>query len=233
MGPTVSWLAARLLEAGYDVTTARDCHKKLVVQEGIVSETVLTDIPTALFGVDYLRSVGIKGLGLQCRLVQMFHDLYFARFGVRAPPPALPTRALHASGSHNDTVFPSITGQAAQAYHALLTTLNISQCTDSLNLSTARNHALHAAAPVVPAPTHTITPTGTPTVIATTTANTATTAAASIVTPPSASTQALNAFHSLLEFLPSGQCTDALVAMGTKSNDAVIELGSKRRREEE
>lgn len=230
----MSWLAARLLEAGYDVTTARDCHQKLVVQEGIISETVLTEIPSALFGVDYLRSVDIKGLGLQCRLVQVFHDLYFARFGVRAPPPALPTRALHTSGSQNDTFFPSITEQASQAYHALLTTLNVSQCTESLNLSTARSHALHAAAPVVPAPSHTSTPNGTapPTAIAATTANTPTTAATSVVTPPSTSAQALNAFHSLLEFLPSGQCTDALVAMGTKSNDAVIELGSKRRREE-
>lgn len=73
--PTDNWLAARLLQDGYDLGTVRDCVHKLVIQEGFASERDFSECSAAEFTVEYLNSIGITALGTQEHLLRLHSEL--------------------------------------------------------------------------------------------------------------------------------------------------------------
>ncbi len=106
-GRPSSWLAARLLASGYDLATAKDCERRLVLQEGFALESDFVDCLPTEFNRDYLSSIGITGLGTQKRLLALHNELHSQRQSLlqtnTAPPPPLP---LPLSVPHSSSSLP-------------------------------------------------------------------------------------------------------------------------------
>ncbi len=52
------------------------CERCLVLQEGFATEELFASVPRASFHAEYLKDVGVTGLGLQTFLLQMHRALH-------------------------------------------------------------------------------------------------------------------------------------------------------------
>lgn len=61
------------------------CERCLVLQEGLASEELFALVPRASFTADYLKDIGVSGLGPQTFLLNLHKELH-----VPQEPPSLP-----------------------------------------------------------------------------------------------------------------------------------------------
>ena len=72
----ITWLAARLLESGVDEQLVKDCELKLLVQEGLVTETDFAELLPTDVDVAYLKNIGISGKGVQVKIIKLHRELH-------------------------------------------------------------------------------------------------------------------------------------------------------------
>lgn len=68
------------------------CERCLVLQEGLASEELFALVPRASFTVDYLKDVGVSGLGLQTFLLNLHKELHV--------PQDPPSPSFHSAAPH-------------------------------------------------------------------------------------------------------------------------------------